>query len=119
VERIRTLTQPFDLQTLRAEFAAQSTTLIGFVECGGVVRIVGAEDLSDAQVDALIAAHVPPTAEQIKEAEGQAIVDTNRALVAAMLYFRDRLNELRAQHSLAALTIAQVKQGIVDKYKAL
>jgi hypothetical protein len=120
MERTRVLTQPFDLTKLHSEFVAQSPSAFrGLIESAGVVRILGAEDLTDAQVDALIAAHVPPTADERAQANGIREFDTNRALQAAVLYVREQLNALRALHALPALTIAQVKQGVVDKYKAL
>lgn len=51
--------------------------------------------------------------------EATANFDNAKALKAAALYFRARINELRAFHSLAPLTIADVRQGVIDAYKAL
>lgn len=47
--------------------------------------------------------------------------DDNVLLKAAVLYLRDQLNVIRAAlpSPLAPLTLAEVRQGVIDKYKAL
>jgi hypothetical protein len=114
------LTKAVDLDKLHAAIAAQSPLFKGLVtttgQPGDTLRIIDADDLTDEQVDAIIASHVPPTEAEQKDAEAQRRVDAVEALA---VYLMERLNELRTQPTEAfpALTETDVRAGIVAKDK--
>jgi hypothetical protein len=71
VETTRTLAKVVDLAKLHSEFAAQSLTFKGLCAStglpGDVLRIIDADDLTSADIDAIIAVHTPPTVQEIAD----------------------------------------------------
>lgn len=123
-ERLRILAKPVDFRQLHVEFAAQSAAFKGLCgttgQIGDTIRIIDADDLSNAQVDAIIAAHVPPTADQAKTAEAAQRVD-DKFTLATLIYVMKRINEVRTQPAQAfpALTAQDVRAGIAAEYRNL
>lgn len=69
MEKQRTLTKAVNLAKLHSEFTVQSPSFKGLCASTGVVgdtlRIIDADNLTDAQVDNIIAAHVLPTTDEV------------------------------------------------------
>lgn len=53
------------------------------------------------------------------DAEARGAFDNTKAIKAVALYYRTQINEVRAALLLPPLTVADVRQGIIDAYKAL
>jgi len=53
------------------------------------------------------------------DTQAQATVDTNKALLAVIVYARAQLNVLRVAAGLPALSVAEVRAGVIAAYKAL
>ena len=68
MEKQRILTKTVDLGKLHKEFVAQSPSFKGLCasngKAGDVLRVIDADELTDAQVDTIIAVHVVPTTDE-------------------------------------------------------
>lgn len=121
MEITRTLSKVVDLAKLHGEFAALSPSFKGLcASTGGIgdtVRIIDADNLTPAQIDGVIAAHVPST---VDEKTGSTF-DQQKLLKAVALSMIDAINQLRQNPTTTfpAITPAQAKQFVIDKYNSL
>lgn len=123
-EKVRTLTKVVDLGKLHLEFKALAPSFAGLTasdgQIGDELRLINADDLSDAVVDATIAAHVPRTPNQLKDAEADSTLDS-KIWKATIIFIMKRLNELRTQpgQTFPALSGQDVRDGIRQEYRNL
>ncbi|HXG76454.1 MAG TPA: hypothetical protein VNJ53_07790 [Gaiellaceae bacterium] len=85
-----------DLEKLDREFRAASPSVVGLQLVGDELLVLGGDDLSDAQAQALVATHVPRSAAELAAERADAELKGSRLFQAALEVFLAELNAVRA-----------------------